>query len=252
MVKVCVIGCGRLGSIAARALRDGTVQGAELVGVMGRSPEEGLQQADTLACPAAADISALMALEPDFVIEAAAGKCIELYGETILSGGADLISVSTGAFGDATLYQRLENVARASGRHIYLASGVVGGFDIMETARLMGGLTGSFTKTKPASGSGVGDPALRRLVDRCQGTAAQAYNSFPDHLNVAVSVALGTNGTERTPVAVETGSCVSFTTRLTGAFGRAEIYTELGTVGPDMAAYSALAVLKRVISPISF
>ena len=56
MVKVCVIGCGRLGSIAARALRDGTVQGAELVGVMGRSTEEGLQQADTLASTAAADI----------------------------------------------------------------------------------------------------------------------------------------------------------------------------------------------------
>lgn len=252
MAKVCVIGCGRLGSIVARALRDGTVQGAELAGVMGQSLQEGLRQADALACPAAADISALMALGPDFVIEAAAGKCIELYGETIVSGGADLIAVSTGAFGDAALYRRLENTAKSCGRHIYLASGVVGGFDIMETARLMGGLTASFTKTKPASGSGMGDPALRSLADHFHGTAAQAYSSFPDHLNVAVSVALGTNGTEHTPVTVEPGSCVSFTTRLAGAFGRAEIYTELGTVGPDMAAYSALAVLKRVISPISF
>lgn len=252
MTRVCVIGCGRLGSIAARALHAGAVPGAVLAGVMGRSPEDSRHLVDALACPAVQDISALMALKPDFVIEAASGQCVQQYGEAILTGGADLIAVSTGIFGDPEVYHRMEQAARASGRHVYLASGVVGGFDIMEAARLMGDLEVSFTKTKPASDSGLGDPALRGLADRFQGTAAQAYHSFPDHLNVAVSVALGTNGPEHTLVAVEPDPKVSFTTRLAGAFGRASIYTELGTVGPDMAAWSALAVLKRVLSPISF
>lgn len=68
-------------------------------------------------------------------------------------------------------------------------------------------------------------------------------------MNVAVSVALATNGVEDTPASVEPvrpGENVSFTTQLSGSFGNAEIRTELGTIGPDLAAWSALAVLERL------
>ena len=62
-------------------------------------------------------------------------------------------------------------------------------------------------------------------------------------------LALATNGVEDTPASVEPvrpGENVSFTTQLSGSFGNAEIRTELGTIGPDLAAWSALAVLERL------
>ena len=64
-----------------------------------------------------------------------------------------------------------------------------------------------------------------------------------------MAVALATNGVEDTPASVEPvrpGENVSFTTQLSGSFGNAEIRTELGTIGPDLAAWSALAVLERL------
>ncbi|MDO4312017.1 MAG: hypothetical protein Q4C52_02920 [Eubacteriales bacterium] len=64
--------------------------------------------------------------------------------------------------------------------------------------------------------------------------------------------ALATNGVEHTPVKVETGDRVSFQTELAGDFGKALIYTELGTVGPDMAAWSVLRILQRLNSRIVF
>lgn len=252
MNRVCVMGCGRLGAIVARGLKAGTVPGAELAGVMGRTCTHSRELAAELNCPVAESLEELLELKPDYVIEAATGICVQQYAEAILAGGANLIVISTGAFGDEDFRERVEAAAEQYDRRVWLASGVVGGFDIMETARLAGALNASFTKRKPASASGKGDPALRNLSDEFHGTAAEAYLSFPDHLNVAVSVALGTCGVDNTTVHVETGDSVNFTTELSGTFGRAKIYTELGTVGPDMAAWSALAVLKRVTSRISF
>ena len=252
MNRVCVIGCGRLGAIVARGLKAGTVPDVELVGVMGRTCTRSRELAEELNCSAAESLEELMALRPDYVIEAATGSCVQQYAEAVLEGKANLIVISTGAFGDKAFRERVEATAERCDRRVLLASGVVGGFDIMETARLAGDLKVSFTKRKPASASGKGDPALRNLSDEFLGSAAEAYESFPDHLNVAVSVALGTCGVENTAVHVETGDSVNFTTELSGAFGRAKIFTELGTEGPDMAAWSALALLKRETSRISF
>ena len=252
MNRVCVIGCGRLGAIVARGLKNGAVPGAELTGVMGRTGSRSRELAAELGCPAAENVEELLALKPDYVIEAATGACVRQYAEVILAGGANLIVISTGAFGDADFRRRVAETAERYDRRVRLASGVVGGFDIMETACLAGELTAAFTKCKPASASGKGDPALRNLSDEFHGTAAEAYQKFPDHLNVAVSVALGTCGVDRTVVHVGTGESVNFTTELSGAFGKAKIYTELGTEGPDMAAWSALAVLKRDTARISF
>lgn len=49
----------------------------------------------------------------------------------------------------------------------------------------------------------------------------------------------------------EPGASVSFTPALSGVFDRARIFTELGTAGPDLAAWSALAVLERLNGPTS-
>lgn len=252
MKKVCILGCGRLSAIVAGALKDGKVEGVELAGVCSRTPEKTRALAQKVSCAAADSLDALLALKPDYVVEAATGATVRQCALPVLAAGADLIVLSTGAFSDSAFYAQVLEAAERYDRHVYLAPGVVGGFDIMEAARLMGPVEASFTKRKLPSASGLGDPALQALDDHFHGTAAEAYSRFPDHLNVAVSVALATCGLDRTRAAVESGDCVSFTTELSGAFGKASIYTELGTVGPELAAWSAVAVLRRLNSRICF
>ena len=249
MKKVAVLGCGRLGTLIAGALAQGRVEGVALWGVFGRTQRRTHALAEKLSCPAADSIASLLAFGPDYVIEAAAGQVVRQYAVAVLAGGADLIALSTGVFSDPVFYEQVEQAAVQYDRRVHLVPGVVGGFDIMAAARLMGPVEVSFTKRKHPRASGEGDPALRTMADFCSGNAGELYRRYPDHMNVAVSVALATNGVEDTPASVEPvrpGENVSFTTQLSGSFGDAEIRTELGTIGPDLAAWSALAVLERL------
>ena len=245
MKKVAVLGCGRLGTLIAGALAQGRVEGVALWGVFGRTQRRTHALAEKLSCPAADSIASLLAFGPDYVIEAAAGQVVRQYAVAVLAGGADLIALSTGVFSDPVFYEQVEQAAVQYDRRVHLVPGVVGGFDIMAAARLMGPVEVSFTKRKHPRASGEGDPALRTMADFCSGNAGELYRRYPDHMNVAVSVALATNGVEDTPASVEPvrpGENVSFTTQLSGSFGNAEIRTELGTIGPDLAAWSALTV----------
>ena len=246
MKKACVFGCGRLGTIVARGLAAGKVRQTELAGIFGRTSKIAAALAAELGCPAAESLEELLSLRPDYVVEAATGIALRENARTILESGADLVALSVGAFSDAGFYTEIQETAERLDRHVYLAPGVVGGFDILTAARMMGNLEVSITKQKPPSASGLGDPALRDLSDYFSGTAAEAYHLFPNHLNVAVSIGLAAGSLEKTRAIVTTGELVSFTTEACGSFGKAFIYTELGTTGPDLAAWSALAVLDRL------
>lgn len=120
------------------------------------------------------------------------------------------------------------------------------GFDIMQTAKLMGDLNAKFHCQRK-----VREGNLAEYSGNCAGL----YEKAPNHLNVAVSVALGSSGMENTLALLEPLKCdggVNFTTTLEGEFGKSTIYTELAGKGPAMAAWSAIALLQRLVSPISF
>lgn len=252
MKQVCVLGCGRLGQIVAGALAEGRLPGVELAGVFGRSPHRRREVAGRLGCACGDSLDALLSLRPDYVVEVANGQVLREAAVPVLAAGADLIVLSTGVFSDPYFSAQVRDAAQRYDRRVHLAAGVAAGFDLMRAARLMGPVEVTFTKQKPASASGHGDPALRSLDDRLSTTAGEAWRRFPDHMNVGVTVALATAGTEDTRVLVEPGEPLRFTTELSGAFGRASLVTELSTEGPELAAWSALAVLERLTSRICF
>ena len=138
MKKVAVLGCGRLGTLIAGALAQGRVEGVALWGVFGRTQRRTHALAEKLSCPAADSIASLLAFGPDYVIEAAAGQVVRQYAVAVLAGGADLIALSTGVFSDPVFYEQVEQAAVQYDRRVHLVPGVVGGFDIMAAARLMG------------------------------------------------------------------------------------------------------------------
>ena len=93
--------------------------------------------ADKAGCAFCPDMEALLALHPDIVVETAGIPAVRAYAAAILESGADLAVISIGAFADAEFQARIKETAARCGRKVYLASGAVGGFDVLSTITLM-------------------------------------------------------------------------------------------------------------------
>ena len=60
-----------------------------------------------------------------------------------------MILLSIGALADETFYREISECAKENGRKIHIASGAIGGFDVLRTISLMGQAQTSF-RTKKA------------------------------------------------------------------------------------------------------
>lgn len=251
MKKICLLGFGRLGRVIASGLLAGAVEDAGLEAILVRSGETAEKLRRELPCPVVTDLSTLLAGRPDYVMEAASAAAVKACAIPVMEAGADLIVLSTSALGDPEFYTRALAAAHRFDRRIHLAHGVTGGLDAVEAAAMMGGLSAEIVKRKFPRGAPQCDSALNALADNFCGTAEDACRQYPSHLNVAASLGLAAGDLRGTKVRVEPGGCVDFTIRCEGTFGRGTFHTELGPYGPEMAAWSALAVLRRLTSRIT-
>ena len=123
---------------------------------MGRTKEKTEALAEKGGCRPCSTLEELLEDKPDYVAEAASVKAVQDYGMKILSGGADMILLSIGALADETFYRKISECAKENGRKIHIASGAIGGFDVLRTISLMGQAQTSFrTKKGPKSLSGT-------------------------------------------------------------------------------------------------
>lgn len=258
-LKLALIGCGYLNEIVAEAIEQGHLPEYELVGVLGKTPERLEAFAERFHCKACTDIMELMALEPDFTAEAASVQSIRDYAEDVLTGGSNLVVLSIGAFADAEFYERVKQTARESHRRVYIASGAVGGFDVLRTAALMSPITASISSQK-APGSLVHSPLYKEglldITEREQvfgGTTKEAIAILPTHVNVAVATALASAGPEQTKMKIEAVPGFvgdEYKIEIEGE----EVRTELNIYSKTskIAAWSVVAVLQNAVSPIVF
>lgn len=251
MKKVSLLGCGRLGRVIAGGLLSGAVEDAGLEAVLVRSGETAERLRRELPCPVLTDLSDLLAGRPDYVIEAASADAVKACALPAMEAGADLILLSASALGDPEFYARALEAARRFDRRIHLAHGVTGGLDAVEAAAMMGSLSAEIVKRKPPRDAPGRDRALDALADDFRGTAEEACRRYPDYLNVAAALGLAAGSLRRTQVRVEPGGRVDFTVRCEGAFGKGTFHTELGPYGPELAAWSALAALRRLTARIT-
>jgi aspartate dehydrogenase len=258
-LKLALIGCGKLNEIVAKALKDGYLPEYELVAVLGKDYDRTKTFAEHHGCKPCADINEFMAFKPDFVAEAASVKSIQDYSETVLNGSSNLVVLSIGAFADQEFYERVKNTAARNNRRVYIASGAVGGFDILRTAALMSPITASISAQK-APGSLYHSPlykdGLLEITEREQvftGTTKEAIAILPTHVNVAVATALASAGPENTIMnidAVPGFEGDEYKIEIQGE----EIRTELNIYSrtSKVAAWSVVAVLQNAVSPIVF
>ncbi len=262
MKRLVIVGCGRLGTIVANAAADGLLPEYELVGCFSRTFERSEQLAAAMAakgvvCRACRSLEELLTLQPDFLVEAASPACMRAITVPTLHAGCSIVSLSIGAFADDAFYAEAQAVARTTGQRIYLASGATGGFDVLRTAALMGGATATFFNEKGPNalkGTPVYDERLQteqRVVFR--GTAAEAIAQFPTRVNVTVAASRASVGPEQMQVTMQSSPYFrGDTQRVEIRNPQVRAVVDVYSATPEIAAWSVVAVLQNIVSPIVF
>ncbi len=262
MKKLAFFGCGYLAGIVADALVGGLLPEYELVGVLARTPESSARLAAKMTthghpCKACASLEELLALKPEYLVEAANPAAMKAMAVRTLENGTSIITLSIGALADDDFREEALMAARDNSSRIYIASGATGGFDVLRTATLMGGAQAGFYNEK-------GVRALRRSPfytpemetkrkEIFSGTAREAIATFPTGLNVSVAASLASVGVEKMHVTMASSP------EFVGDVQRVEIrneqvhaVVEVYSATPQIAGWSVVATLQNIVSPIVF
>ncbi|MDH6304744.1 aspartate dehydrogenase [Parabacteroides sp. PF5-5] len=262
MKKLVIAGCGRLAEIVANAVLNDLLPEYNLVGVYSRT----VSKADNLAsrmqqhgkpCTSCATLEDLLALKPDYLVEAASPAAMKELALPTLKNGTSIITLSIGAFADTAFYNEVKEMAKAHATRIYIASGATGGFDVLRTAALMGNASASFFNEKGVNAlrrSAVYDPALeteKRVV--FSGTAREAISVFPTGLNVSVAASLASVGPEAMHVTMQsTPGFIGDTQRVEIKNDQVRAVVDVYSTTPEIAGWSVVSTLINIVSPIVF
>ena len=220
-LRVAVIGCGAIGSVVAAQLRDGNIPGAQLAGVV-----------DPQGAPGFPELSLDAAItESDLVIECAGQSVLAAAGPRVVAAGRDLLVVSIGALTDDGLLTRLYGAG--TGR-VYLATGAVGGFDLLRAAARMAPLTRvEIVTTKKPGGlvqAWMDEAEAERVrttggpLEILRAPARVIAHRFPKSANVAAAVALAVGDWDVVEAAVVADPAADLTSHVITAEGPAGHY----------------------------
>ncbi len=254
-LRVALIGAGAMGADIALALNQRVIPGARLVAVLTRSAsvrDDGAAAVTTLA--------ALLALQPDVIVECAGADAFAAHVPGALAAGVDVIAVSMAAMARFEVEAAIDAIDAAQAGSLFFASGAVGGLDALSAAR-EGGLTRvDVIQRKPpaalldaAQAAALTEP---RIVKRA--SAREVALALPQNSNVAAAAAIAGLGFDATQVTVIADPAVSRNTvelEAQGRFGsfRMVIENHPSPANPKTSmtpAMSVLAALRRRTSRI--
>lgn len=91
--KFGIVGCGFLGNIVADAWKNGLLPDYELVGVTSRTRASAEKTAETVGCAVCDDVDALLALEPEYIVETASVEAVRAMAVPVLKNGVNLVII---------------------------------------------------------------------------------------------------------------------------------------------------------------
>jgi aspartate dehydrogenase len=270
MRAVGIIGVGALGRIIADALAAGSIPDVQLIAIAARASSQ--PRLGDLArrwhCRASTDPLELPALGAALVVEAAGVEAATAYTCDLLSSGADVLMMSTGALADPAFLADVRAAARAAGRRLYLPSGAIAGLDGLMAAMEAGIDQACITTSKHPSalanapylsGTSIRLDRLTGPTVLFDGNAREAIAGFPSNINVAVTLATVVDDLDKLRVRIVADPAATSTTHKVEVRARCGSMTvELNNVplpaNPRtswLAALSAVATIRRLASPIS-
>jgi len=196
------VGLIGLGTIA-RGMLD-LLGPADAISVVGAVVAHADKPRPGLAVDVCVDVTALLALEPEVVVELGGHAALASHGPAVLRAGIDLLMLSVGALADPSVEQSLTDAARAGGAHAIVLSGGIGALDAIAAASVGGLDRVTHTTRKPARALLPADEAAALAEPRelFAGTAREGVLRFPESINVAAAVSLAGIGLDCTQVRV--------------------------------------------------
>jgi aspartate dehydrogenase len=261
MQTILMIGCGAIGRAVVRYLagNEAVVVGAAII-------EPGMEAQARDAFGANVEIAHevdSLSVPFDLAVDCAGHPALRQHGAAILSRGTDLITVSSGALGDAELYGELEAAARQGEAQLRVVSGAIGALDVLGSAKAGKLATVTYRGRKPPH-AWRGSPAEDKLdLDNVTepavhftGSARDAALEYPKNANVAASVALAGLGLDETTVELIADPGVKRNIHevvAEGDFGRFEFRVEGRSLpdNPRSSALAAMSVVREIISSTS-
>jgi aspartate dehydrogenase len=269
MTGVGVIGTGALGHSIASRLAAGAIPGVTLAAIAGRPGS--YARLEVLArqwnCQATTSPLDMPALGANLVVEAAGIGAARQYAAPLLTTGADVVIMSSGALATPGFVADLKRAAAAADRRVYLPSGSIAGLDGL-LAAMEGGVVDVriTTRKHPAAlrdapyltGSALDLDHLDEALVVFEGNAQDAIAGFPSNVNVAVTLATAVGDFERVKVRVVADPEATYTMH------RIEVTANSGTMtvelfnypspanprSSSLAALSALATIRRTASKL--
>lgn len=156
---LAIVGCGKFAEIVVDALINNLLPSYKLVGTMSHTLDKAMYLAHKINsaqndyhCKASDSVEELLALKTDYIVETASPDAFKSFAIDALKNGSSIITLSIGAFADEEFYKSVQQTAEENNVKVYIASGAIGGLDVMRTASLMSQSKATFTTQKgPAS-----------------------------------------------------------------------------------------------------
>ena len=251
-MKVAVVGCGAIGGEVVRAAS--AMEGIEEVWIHDIDPDATRLLARLPKVHVAKNASEAIG-KARLLIEAANKGVVQTAVREALAAGKGAMLMTVGALADDALRADLLHLATSTGGKIYIPSGAVMGVDGVKAAAAGDLKSVTLVTTKPPAG-------LKSESDRWtllfSGPAREAIEKFPKNVNVAATLSLAGLGFDKTHVQVAMDPLATRNSHkliIEGNFGRARIEVEnlpspTNPATSYMASLSAIALLKRIVSPI--
>ncbi|MFD1705323.1 aspartate dehydrogenase [Siminovitchia sediminis] len=252
MLKAGLIGYGSIGKEIESLISKGKAGHVKLLTVLTRS-EQHETSSDSLITTKP---ETFFEQDLDIVIEAAGHKALHTYGAKVLSSGADLLILSTGALADIELYDSLHQTAKEHACKIYIPSGAIAGLD-----RIAAGSLGMIDEVKLITSKPVKSwygTIAEKQVDletitepHClfEGSAREAAGLFPESVNAAATLSISGIGVEHTKVLVYIDPTIHSNVHkiiAVGDFGKLEVSIENhpSKINPKSSPVVAMSVAK--------
>jgi aspartate dehydrogenase len=259
LVAVAIIGCGAIGQAVAAYLAQ-----YDDVDIAAAIVEAGMEARAREVFGENVEIATSfdrLSSRLDLAADCAGHPALRQHGEAILSGGLDLVTVSSGALADADLHDRLAKAARAGKSQLRVVSGAIGALDALAAASIGTLQTVTYRGRKPPRGW-KGSPAeakldldaLAKATVHFSGSARDAALEYPRNANVAASVALAGIGFDATTVELIADPAARRNTHeiiAAGDFGRCEFLIEGNSLpdNPRSSALTAMSVVREILNP---
>lgn len=263
-MKLCLIGCGFIGSTLAKAMEN--MDEIDEIYVTDKSREKAPWISSCKKVRYQKDMREILD-GVDLVIEAASQQAVRQYATLVLEKGKNILIMSIGALADDEFRKKCRTLAQKNKCRIYIPTGALCGIDGLNSASMGKLYEVSLTSKKPvkalkdnqylrAKGFKIGE--LEEPQEVFEGSAKDAVKYFPKTSNVAATLSLTGLGFEKTKVRIVADPKAKRNTheiRARGEFGelKATVNNEPSPTNPKtsiLAALSAISGLKKLTGAI--